>query len=82
MVGLGSLSIPIVAFWAAIGSHELNTDIGHFVPGLGFAAYAGLLLYFAGPTRAQSMDLVRAEGWMWVSFGAGRVRGGESRSHR
>jgi hypothetical protein len=69
VMGVGSFGVTLNGLWTTIGYHELNTDIGHLIPALGFLSYSGLLLYFSGSNRRQSINLVRAEGWMWISWG-------------
>jgi len=68
--GIGSLALLAVAMWTAIGYHEMNTDIGHLVPSLGFIAYSGLLLYNAGRERRSTLGFQRAEAAMWITWGA------------
>ena len=68
--GIGSLALTVTSMWAAIGYHEVNTDIGHLVPSMGFISYAGLLLYNSSTDRKMSLAFQRAEAYMWISWGA------------
>jgi len=68
--GISSFGLTIVSFWKALGYYELDTDIGHLIPALGFMGYAGLLLYNSGPHRRTSIDLMRGEAYMWLAWGS------------
>ena len=69
MMGLCSVGVPVCVFWSAIACHDVQIELGHWVPFLGYMAYAGTLLYFSGPARVKSLNLQYAEGWLWIAWG-------------
>lgn len=68
MMALASVGMAVCGFWSTISCHDVQIELGHWVPFLGFLAYAGILLYFAGH-RKNRILLQYAEGWCWVAWG-------------
>lgn len=69
MMAICSVGVPVCGLWSAMACHDVQIELGHWVPFLGFLAYGGILLYFSGPTRRNSMNLQYAEGWCWIAWG-------------
>jgi len=69
MMALSSVGVTMSGFWSTLGCHDVQIELGHWVPFLGFMSYAGVLLYFSGPRRRHSINLQYVEGWMWISWG-------------
>jgi len=69
MMALCSVGVPMCGLWSTMACHDVQIELGHWVPFLGYMAYAGILLYFSGPTRRSSINLQYAEGWVWIAWG-------------
>jgi hypothetical protein len=69
MMAISSVGVPMCGLWSSMACHDVQIELGHWVPFLGYMAYAGVLLYFAGPSRRNTIQLQYAEGWVWVAWG-------------
>jgi hypothetical protein len=69
MMGICSVGVPMCGLWSSMACHDVQIELGHWVPFLGYLAYAGVLLYFSGPTRRNTIEMQYAEGWVWVAWG-------------
>jgi hypothetical protein len=69
LMAVSSVGVTICGLWSTLACHDVQIEIGHWVPFLGFMAYAGVLLYFSGPARRDSLNLQYAEGWVWIAWG-------------